>query len=175
MKTRESGMSDESMWDSFFDPPTVLAKLGLTDQCRDVVDFGCGYGTFTIPAARIAQGIVHAFDIEADMVAATAARAKAAGLTNVRVWQRDFVTDGTGLTDASFDYVMLFNILHAEDPLTLLRKPCAYCPPAGDWESCTGTTILRHPRPQHGHSSSARAMPSLGRTGGIPLGWTRVD
>ena len=88
MKRRERGMPDESMWESFFDPPTVLAKLGLTDECRDVVDFGCGYGTFTIPAGRIAQGIVHAFDIEAEMVAATAARAKAAGLTNVQVWQQ---------------------------------------------------------------------------------------
>ena len=56
MKTRESGMPDESMWDSFFDPPTVLAKLGLTDECRDVVDFGCGYGTFTIPAATDRAG-----------------------------------------------------------------------------------------------------------------------
>ena len=176
MKTRESGMPDESMWESFFDPPTVLAKLGLTDECRDVVDFGCGYGTFTIPAARIAQGIVHAFDIEAEMVAATAARAKAAGLTNVQVWQRDFVADGTGLTDASFDYVMLFNILHAEDPLTLLREALR--------SAVTRRAIGNHAlelrscdtaRPQHGHPSSARAMPSLGRTGGIPLGRTRVD
>lgn len=157
MKMRESGMPDESMWESFFDPPTVLAKLGLTDECRDVVDFGCGYGTFTIPAARIAQGIVHAFDIEAEMVAATAARAKAAGLTNVQVWQRDFVADGTGLTDASFDYVMLFNILHAEDPLTLLREALRVLSPGGrlgimhwNYDPATprGPSMATRPRPE---------------------------
>ena len=53
MKTRESGMPDESMWTDFFDAETVLRKLGLTSSCGDVVDFGCGYGTFTIPAARM--------------------------------------------------------------------------------------------------------------------------
>jgi ubiquinone/menaquinone biosynthesis C-methylase UbiE len=86
------------------------------------VDFGCGYGTFSIPAAQIVRGTVHALDIEPEMVAATAAKAKAAGLSNLRASERDFVTDGTGLPDASVDYVMLFNILHAEEPLTLLRE-----------------------------------------------------
>ena len=59
MKTRESGMPDEERWSSFFSPEETLIKLGLTDRCCDVVDFGCGYGTFTIPAARIVQGIVY--------------------------------------------------------------------------------------------------------------------
>jgi ubiquinone/menaquinone biosynthesis C-methylase UbiE len=86
------------------------------------VDFGCGYGTFTIPAARVVRGVVYALDIEPEMIAATAAKSKAAGLTNAQVRQRDFVAEGTGLPDASVDYAMLFNILHAEDPLALLRE-----------------------------------------------------
>jgi ubiquinone/menaquinone biosynthesis C-methylase UbiE len=86
------------------------------------VDFGCGYGTFAIPAARVVQGIVHALDIEPAMVAATAVKAKEAGLTNVRSEQRDFIADGTGLPDACVDYVMLFNILHAEEPFALLGE-----------------------------------------------------
>ena len=53
MKARESGMPEESVWAGFFAPETILRKLGLTSSCGDVVDFGCGYGTFTIPAARI--------------------------------------------------------------------------------------------------------------------------
>ena len=40
MKTRESGMPDESMWAGFFSPEQTLVKLGLTGSCRDVVDFG---------------------------------------------------------------------------------------------------------------------------------------
>lgn len=122
MRTRESGMPDEELWSSFFTPETALAELGLSAACRDVADFGCGYGTFTIPAARIVRGTVHALDIDANMVADTAAKAAAAGLSNVRTHARDFVADGTGLPDAGVDYVMLFNILHCEKPDILLRE-----------------------------------------------------
>jgi ubiquinone/menaquinone biosynthesis C-methylase UbiE len=94
--------------------------LGLTEACRGVVDLGCGYGTFTIAAARMIQGSVHGLDIEGDMVEITGEKAQQAGLTNVRVAQRDFVADGTGLPDGSVDYAMLFNILHCEQPEILL-------------------------------------------------------
>jgi len=122
MKTRESGMPDESMWSGFFSPEQTLVKLSLTRFCGDAVDFGCGYGTFSIPAARIVRGTVHALDIEMDMVQATRQRAHEARLPNVRVERRDFVAYGTGLLDASVDYVMLFNILHCKQPEVLLRK-----------------------------------------------------
>ena len=36
--------------------------LGLRPDAGDVVDFGCGYGTFAIPAARIVTGTVFALD-----------------------------------------------------------------------------------------------------------------
>jgi ubiquinone/menaquinone biosynthesis C-methylase UbiE len=131
MKTRESGMPDESMWAGFFSPEQTLAKLGLTSSCGDVVDFGCGYGTFTIPAARMVRGTVHAFDIEADMVETTQRKAEEARLTNVRAERRDFVADGTGLPEASIDYVMLFNILHCEQPDVLLREAWRILSPGG--------------------------------------------
>jgi ubiquinone/menaquinone biosynthesis C-methylase UbiE len=122
MKTRESGMPDESMWSGFFSPEQTLTKLGLTDSCGDVVDFGCGYGTFTIPAARMVCGTAHALDIDTEMVAATRRKAEEAGLSNIRVERRDFAADGTGLADASVDYAMLFNIVHCEQPELLLRE-----------------------------------------------------
>ncbi|MBI1367134.1 MAG: methyltransferase domain-containing protein [Planctomycetes bacterium] len=122
MKTRESGMPDESMWAGFFSPEQTLVRLELAGTCRDVVDFGCGYGTFSIPAARIVRGAVHALDIETEMIEATVRKAKQAGLDNVRVERRDFVTDGTGLPAESVDYVMLFNILHCERPELLLGE-----------------------------------------------------
>jgi ubiquinone/menaquinone biosynthesis C-methylase UbiE len=122
MKVRESGMPGESMWAGFFDPSGVLSLLGLTPDTPSVVDLGCGYGTFTIPAARLIQGIVHGFDIEPEMIRATRAKAEHAGLTNVRLHLKDFAAEGTGLPDASVGYVMLFNILHAEEPGRLLRE-----------------------------------------------------
>jgi SAM-dependent methyltransferase len=122
MKARESGMPEESVWTGFFAPETVLRKLGLTSSCGDVVDFGCGYGTFTIPVARIVSGIVHALDITSDMVQATAGKAQEAGLKNVKTYLRDFAAEGSGLPAASVDYAMLFNILHAERPKVLLDE-----------------------------------------------------
>jgi ubiquinone/menaquinone biosynthesis C-methylase UbiE len=131
MKTRESGMPEESMWAGFFSPQQTLAKLGLTGSCGDVVDFGCGYGTFAIPAAQMVRSTVHALDIEAEMIEITAGKAAQAGLGNVRVERRDFVSDGTGLLDGSVDYVMLFNILHCEDPEVLLREAWRVLSPGG--------------------------------------------
>jgi SAM-dependent methyltransferase len=122
MKTRESGMPDEVLWKSFFQPDWILNELGLTPACRAVVDFGCGYGLFTIPAARRIHGLVYALDIDPNMLNACKGKVAESGLENVVCRQRDFVNEGTGLPSDSVDFVMLFNILHAEDPLGLLGE-----------------------------------------------------
>ena len=124
-------MPEENVWCGFFAPEAILKKLGLTPACGDLVDFGCGYGTFTIPAARIVAGTVHALDVDPEMIAATRAKAEAAGLDNVRSCLRDFVADGTGLPDGSVDYAMLFNILHAESPDVLLGEAFRVLSPGG--------------------------------------------
>ncbi|MHB0955487.1 MAG: class I SAM-dependent methyltransferase [Pirellulaceae bacterium] len=131
MKTRESGMPDEEMWREFFDTEAIVRLLKLNSSCRDVVEFGCGYGTFTMPAARIVRGTVHALDIEPEMIAITQAKAEAEALRNVQVCRRDFVSDGSGLPAASVDYAMLFNILHAEQPERLLRECYRVLVPGG--------------------------------------------
>jgi SAM-dependent methyltransferase len=100
----------------------MVERLGCTGPCGDVVEFGCGYGTFTLPAARAVTGRVFALDIEPELVAATARKAREAGLGNVTAVVRDFLADGSGLPDASAGYAMLFNILHVEDPVGLLRE-----------------------------------------------------
>ena len=68
-----------------------------------MVEFGCGYGTFTIPAARLVGGQVFALDIELGMVQITTQKAKEAGLTNVVAEARDFVESGCGRPDARWD------------------------------------------------------------------------
>ena len=107
-KGRESGMPVESLWGSFFDPACVLAKLECAGSIGDVIEFGCGYGTFTIAAAQMVKGHLLALDIEPEMVAATAAKASAAHLSNVCVQVRDFVADGCGVPDGQAGYAMLF-------------------------------------------------------------------
>lgn len=122
MKGRDSGMPHKEMWEGFFDSAHILAVMGLGKDVTDAVEFGCGYGTFTVPAARIIRGTVHAIDIDAEMVAQTKEAAAKAGLKNVNAVLRDFTAEGTGLNNESVDYVMLFNILHIEGPGTLLRE-----------------------------------------------------
>ncbi len=123
-KGRESGMPQKATWEGFFKPDKILEIMGLDENTRDVVEFGCGYGTFTIPAGRIVKGAVYAIDIEANMVRETQMAADEAGLRNVKTILRDFVTEGTGLKDQSVDYALLFNILHIEHPEILLKESC---------------------------------------------------
>jgi SAM-dependent methyltransferase len=130
-KGRESGMPDAAYWETFFNPRCILETLGCRGRCGDVVEFGCGYGTFTLPAAQLVAGRVTALDIEPDMVAETLRRAGDAGLSNVVADVRDFVADGTGRPAGTAGYAMLFNILHIEAPLGLLREAHRVLAPGG--------------------------------------------
>ncbi len=124
-------MPQKETWEGFFNPEKILEILGLDKNARDVVEYGCGYGTFTIPAAKIVKGAVYAIDIEADMVHKTQEEAEKFGLRNVKTILRDFVTKGTGLKDQSVDYTMLFNILHIEHPEILLKESYRILRPQG--------------------------------------------
>lgn len=131
MKVRESGMPEENMWEDFFSPDDILKTMGITHKIGNVAEFGCGYGTFTIPTAEIVRGKVYAMDIEPEMIEATKRKAEDNKLSNVETMLRDFVSDGSGLEDESVDYVMLFNILHAEEPHKLIREAYRILRPNG--------------------------------------------
>ena len=131
MKVRDSGMPDEEMWDGFFEPAKVLATFGLDRGVQDMVEFGCGYGTFTLAAAGIASGTVHALDIEPEMKAVVQQKCRDAGVKNVAVTLRDFVATGTGLADNSMDAALLFNILHHEEPVALMKEALRVLKPDG--------------------------------------------
>ncbi len=122
MKIRESGMPERQMWEKFFSPVKTLTTLGINSQTGDVAEFGCGYGTFTIPAAKVIKGKVYALDIEPDMIRMAEEEAKKHALSNVQTIMRDFMTEGSGLPDGSVGYVMLFNILHLEKPIILISE-----------------------------------------------------
>ncbi len=131
MKGRDSGMPDDSYWESFFNPRCILERLDCVGDCGDVVEFGCGYGTFTIPAAELVKGQVIALDIEPGMVAETLRKATEANRLNVTAEVRDFVASGCGRVNESVGYAMLFNILHIEDPIGLLQEAYRVLLPGG--------------------------------------------
>ncbi|MBN1689233.1 MAG: class I SAM-dependent methyltransferase [Candidatus Omnitrophica bacterium] len=122
MKIRDSGMPEKGMWEGFFSPEKILETLGINQGVQDAVEFGCGYGTFTLPTAKIISGKLLALDIEPEMVEMTKNEAAKVGIKNLEVVVRDFMTEGTGLKTESMDYAMLFNILHLEEPVVLLRE-----------------------------------------------------
>ena len=81
-KGRESGMPDTKMWQGFFDPARILDRLDC-DHPGNVVEFGCGYGLFTVEAAKRSSGTVYAVDIDPGMLAATMAEAGKADVADL--------------------------------------------------------------------------------------------
>lgn len=157
MKIREGGMPNQAIWESFFSPTMILEAMELNRDCHQVIDFGCGYGTFSIPAAQITNGIVYAIDIDGDFIAECERKAKEAGLTTVRCEQRDFMLNGVSLADNTVDYAMLFNILHAENPVTILQEAYRVLTPLGkvgvmhwnyDPTTPRGPSMTIRPRPE---------------------------
>jgi SAM-dependent methyltransferase len=97
MKVFDSGIPEETWWNSLFDMAAILKCVNPMPEICPVVEIGCGYGTFTVPIARAAVGAVHAFDIEAAMIERARTNVAAAGLRNVQFQQRDVLVAGTGL------------------------------------------------------------------------------
>ena len=150
MKLRQSSMPEESYWETLFDPSSILRSLNIGKELRDVVELGCGYGTFSLPVATAISGTLSTFDIEAAMVERTRARAEELGITNLRCEQRDFFRDGFDVAAQSQDACLLFNILHCENPIRVLRQ-------AAEVVAKQGTVLVIHWR----HDPTTPRGPSL--------------
>jgi len=122
LKVRDSGMPTEDIWSDFFDVDLILSELHINSKIIDLVEIGCGYGTFTIPSAKIIKGIVYTFDIEKVMLDIVKQKLANEHVHNVNLDQRDVLTQTTGLADNSIDYVMLFNILHNDSPIDFINE-----------------------------------------------------
>ena len=112
------------------DPEQILRELVRPgNACLDV---GCGIGYFTIPLARLTgpSGRVTAVDLQPEMLAGVAKRAKRAGLSDrVRLHQAD--ASGLRLED-SFDFVLAFWMLHeVPDQPALFRQIREVLSPGG--------------------------------------------
>ena len=124
MRIRDSGMPAETYWESLFDVPLILSRLGIAEY-KDVAELGCGYGTFSVPIAKALSGTLYSFDIDPEMVART--KERAAGLRLVCL-RRDVMELGFGV---KADAVLLFNILNCDQPARLLSHAADALNPGG--------------------------------------------
>ena len=150
-------MPDEITWENFFEPYKILETLGLDNKILDAADFGCGYGTFAIPAAKVIKGKVYAIDINPETIKITLQKTKYCALGNIETMLCDFASEGSGLADESVDYVILFNILHGEEPEKIFHEAHRILKPKGkvgvihwNYDSATprGPPMEMRPRPE---------------------------
>ncbi|MFH0714231.1 MAG: methyltransferase domain-containing protein [Candidatus Diapherotrites archaeon] len=113
-------MPTKCRWKSFFKPQAILETLSISEG--NIVDIGSGYGTFTIPAAKRTSGTVFALEIEPELVKHLKTMAEQKKLKNIKAIKRDVSKQGTGLKNSSVQHVLLFNILHCENPVSLLKE-----------------------------------------------------
>ena len=75
-----------------------------------ILDYGCGIGFNTIPAAEIVgeEGMVYALDIHPLAIKSVEKQIRKKGLKNVKTILSDL---NTGLPDESVDIVLLYNVL----------------------------------------------------------------
>jgi SAM-dependent methyltransferase len=169
VKLRESGMPDQAYWETLMDIPLILERLAIGSGLKDVVELGCGYGTFSVPVAERISGTLYSYDIEPDMVNATRCRAEACGLENVVCRERDILSQGYGLSEGLADACLLFNILHCEEAAVIFSKSSALLRPGGrllaihwryDEMTPRGPSMAIRPRPE-AIIELAKADPSL--------------
>jgi Ribosomal protein L11 methylase len=119
-------MPDEKLWATFFSPVHILEQLGVDQNVRTLIDIGCGYGTFLIPAAGLIGGTAVGIDIDPKMIAACKEKVHTQHVKNVDLLQGDVssaqVVEALDRYKGTVDYLTLFNILHCEAPLALLRS-----------------------------------------------------
>jgi ubiquinone/menaquinone biosynthesis C-methylase UbiE len=131
MKVRDSGMPDEKIWNDFFDIDLILSEMEINPQIDDLVEIGIGYGTFTIPSSKQINGRLYGFDVEKEMLDIVKQKLTNEQINNVILKQRDILTQKTGLSENSVDYVMLFNILHNDSPADFLIEAYRILKPNG--------------------------------------------
>lgn len=107
--------------DRFRDPGNQLEKVGIK-KGQTLLDFGCGSGSYVIPAARMVgeNGRVDALDIHPLAISAVEKKANKEGLTNIATILSD---RDTGLPDESIDVVLLYDVIRSiKDKRALLKE-----------------------------------------------------
>lgn len=103
-----------------FKPEEEINKLNLKEG-RKVLDYGCGIGSYTFPAAKLVgeKGKVYALDRQRLAVKRIEERAQKEGLHNISTILSD---EYTRLPDESVDMILLYGVLPETKHRELLLK-----------------------------------------------------
>jgi ubiquinone/menaquinone biosynthesis C-methylase UbiE len=107
-----------------------LTGAGL-EKGQVVLEYGCGIGSYTIPAAQIVgdKGTVYALDIHPLSIKTVKNRSAKENLTNIKTILSD---RDTGLPDECVDVVLLYDTFHlVRDQQALLEELHRVLKPAG--------------------------------------------
>ncbi|MBW1787673.1 MAG: class I SAM-dependent methyltransferase [Deltaproteobacteria bacterium] len=107
-----------------------LTEAGL-EKGQVVLEYGCGIGSYTIPAAQIVggEGTVYALDIHPLAITSVNKRAAREKLANIKT----ILTDrNTSLPDESVDVILLYDTFHlVRDKHALLKELNRVLKPGG--------------------------------------------
>ena len=110
----------------------VLSEVGIVEG-DNILDFGSGTGTYTIPAAKLVgvYGRVYALDVNQKDLKELENRSKKAGLDNIF----KLISSGNSkisLPDRVLDHVLLIDVLHdISDKIGLLNEVNRILKPGG--------------------------------------------
>ncbi len=137
---RQLGTRTADAWITTLENPNRVAGLKIDEVVSRlrlrpgsvVADIGAGAGAFegALSAAVTGTGTVYAVDIEQGLLDHIAARAKALGLSNVRIVLGQY-TD-PALPSRNVDTALIYDVLHhIEDRETYLKNLAGYLAPGG--------------------------------------------
>lgn len=170
MRLKETDMPSEKEWQTYFSPRKTLASLGLKNGMV-AADLGCGYGTFSIGAARIVgkTGKVYAIDIDPRMLRIVSKRAREKHLKNVIPILADLSAGKKGerKTDDAVDFVLLANIIHGTKYKVRLLKAAAEILKPGGVVAVLNWNVEKTPRgpPMRMRSTKEETVEWLSRAG----------
>ena len=119
---------DRDLWQR---PDQIMDAMGIADGSA-VADIGAGSGWFTTRLARRVgpQGIVHAEDVQQEMINAISRRVSKEGLTNVKPVLG--LKNDPRLPRSSLDAVLMVDVYHeVEDRVTMLSNLAKALKPQG--------------------------------------------
>lgn len=143
----DSKLEHDQMLEPFIDMLIESAQLGSGDR---ILDVGCGSGTTTIAAARVAApGKVVGVDVSGPMLEVGRADADEAGVHNISFQQADAQTQAFG-HDAFDAVISRFGIMFFDDPVAAFHNLHAAARPGGRlafvcWQPANANEWLRVP------------------------------